>query len=543
MIAALVVLLALWLAAPVPGQPADKPAAAEPGEPDIVLPEVILRIEDFSVENVEGALPTGEEALPPARELPLPAREELAVSEPVAPLQLGSPAGPAPGAAERALSAQAEFGAGSMNHVFGQVALFGVGQEPRFRLRFLHETLDGMGGERPGLGFNFREDSLEGGLKFGLGAASLEAAGTLREEERGLQGQGLALEPFGSRLLRQGSLAADLTWPFAEHWSLTGSLAGSFATQLLTGPSPEAFTELLVSPMLSLELRYPRFQLALESRYALRQDPVQRAAALLRLGLDLAEAWRLEASGGWRWDSLTGHLLPFHASLTGAPWPSFSFQAGGGFRVEELNAGDLLTAFPFSALPAAAIRDNPGWYADLAATFSLRQAFSLQTALRLAWPEARPEAQPAPDPPDPLGQGLLPPVRQQAAQQAEVEAALAWTPGRQTSLRAAWSMQLLDRPAFVPANELRVDGEAATRSGRWGARSEFVFRWGYDPAPPAFTLMPELSLSGYFQASEAIRVTAEFEDLLQPFNDGPRLIWDPFVAPGVRGTMKIQINL
>lgn len=538
MIAALLVLLCL-----LPAAPAGAQVTGEPEEPDIVLPEVILRIEDFSVESVEGALPAEEEALPPARELPLPEREELAVAEPVAPLELGPSSGPVPaGAPERTLSAQAEFGAGSMNHVYGSLGLFGVGEDPRFRLRFLHETLDGMGAEAPGSGFDFRQDSLEGGLKIGLGPVQLEASGELDEEERGLQGQigpGTAV----ARLVRRGGLDAEVLWPLAEHWSLAGKLDSGFFTQLLTGTSPDSFTELTISPGLTLQMRYPRFQLALAGSWAARGYPVasreaaQRAAARLELGWDLSDDWRLEASGGWHWGTLTGHLLPFSVSLSGAPHPSFSLQASGGYRVTELDSAALAAAFPYSALPAV-IRDDHGWYAEAGAAFTLRQAFSLQAATRLSWPTWAPEASTALEP-----SGLLAAPVQGDSFRWEVEASLAWTPARQNSLRASWRMQLAEHPAYTPTTEIGAEAEAATRSGRWSGRGSLSFRLGYAPAPPEFTLWPLLDLSAYFQASEAIRITAEGEDLLQPFIDGPRPGWDPFVEPGIRGTLKIQINL
>ena len=38
-------------------------SAVEPEEPDMVLPEVILRIEDFSVEDVTAGIPEGDELL------------------------------------------------------------------------------------------------------------------------------------------------------------------------------------------------------------------------------------------------------------------------------------------------------------------------------------------------------------------------------------------------------------------------------------------------------------------------------------------------
>jgi hypothetical protein len=162
---ALLFLLIASLAAPAAG--AQDQAA--PGEPDIVLPEVILRIEDFSVESLSGAAPGEEDTLPPARELPLPAGKRRCWPSPRRLRPNRRAARPA-----RALTATAELGAGTSNHLFSQVALNSLGEEPRFSLRFLHETLDGLAGRAPGSGFDYRQEELEGALKLRLGKASLE---------------------------------------------------------------------------------------------------------------------------------------------------------------------------------------------------------------------------------------------------------------------------------------------------------------------------------------------------------------------------------
>ena len=143
---------------------------------------------------------------------------------------------------------------------------------------------------------------------------------------------------------------------------------------------------------------------------------------------------------------------------------------------------------------------------------------------------------------DPLSGLYL--LEQVAAWQAAVEASLRWTPARRElpGRRAgAWSWP--DHPPFSPGTELRL--EAGLASAKWGANGSLAFRLGYDVAAgPGYTLTPELSLGAFFQASEAIRLVAEGEDLLSALSDGGRrLEWDPYVSPGIRATFKVQINL
>jgi hypothetical protein len=531
---ALLVLLAV-LAPPTTG--AQDQAA--PGEPDIVLPEVILRIEDFSVESLSGAAPGEEDALPPARELPLPAGEEPLVAEPPAPPVEG-PEGQ-PGAPERALSAMAELGAGSSNHLFSQVTLNSLGEQPRFSLRFLHETMDGLAGRPPGSGFALRKEELEGALKLGLGKASLNLDGSLHEQERGLQDRAPA--PIVSRLLRTGGLGAELTWPFAKAWTLTGAVDGSFAGELLTVQTGQAsgLEELKAAPRLSLEVRTARFWLAVDGRYAYELfdgQPAHRARAQARFGVEISKAARLEGSGGWHWSQFSSpeHLVPFDLTLTLTPNSFLSVVAVGGYRVEEFDLRQLAETYPWAAFPDPLLDDH-GWFADLNATLSLQRAFSVQAGARLSWPRAAPWPQTTQDP----ASGLFPMDQEQTAW-AAVEASLRWTPARESYLAAGWRMEMAQYPAFTPGNLLWLEGGLG--SAKWGAHGSLRFMTGFQPPTVDYTETPELSLGGFFQPSLAVRLTAELEDLLSPLSGGgERLDWDPYLAPGIRGTFKVQINL
>lgn len=540
MIALLAILIAALSAGPLAAQAAQAP---EPEEPDIVLPEVILRIEDFSVESVESTLPSEEGALPPARELPLPDRGELAIAEPQLPLQVVEPAAPAPQASAQALSALVELGAGSMNHVVSQVSLSRQGPDPRFRLRFLHEGLDGLAGEPPGSGFNLRQDSLEGALKLHLGGLRLDTRGELGEEERGLQRQPSSPPPFMSRMFRRGGASAELAWPIGDHWTLAGAVDSSFAARLLTGTAPQGLTEVLAAPRLSVELRYPKVWLSLAGSYTYRDfledgpATVNRTGLEARFGVDPLSGLHLEASGGWLWSSLLGNLFPFSLSLSAVPSPVFSLNLEGGYRVEQLDARDLLAGFPWGELPAA-ILDDQGWYTDLGLGFTFRRALSVQAGAHLAFHSAQPDPQHTQD-----STGLFP-LDQVSAVRLAVEASLRWTPARQTFLAASWSMQLWDRLSFEPTTEVRLDGEAAASSGRWGGRGSLVFHVGYAPTVPRYTLVPELGLGAFYKASDSISLVLEGEDLLSPLAEGGvRWSWYPFREPGIRGTFKVQINL
>ena len=120
--------------------------------------------------------------------------------------------GPARPANDRLLSSEVQLGAGTQNMILGSVSLKTLGPDPRFSLQFHHETLDGFAGHAPGSGFNLRNDSLDGGLKFRLGGVDTDLAGSFKEDETGLQGLGQGFGAgYSSALTRAISGTASFT--------------------------------------------------------------------------------------------------------------------------------------------------------------------------------------------------------------------------------------------------------------------------------------------------------------------------------------------
>src|SRR5208283_5059425 len=180
-------------------QTGTNPAAA-PTEPEIVMPQVILQIEDLSVEKVEAQLPPEEELLAPERKIPLLSEGELAIGEPALPAP-GPEVEPNAGQPkDRLLSADVNLGAGSPNSIVGSIALKTLADDPRFSLLFNHETIDGFAGKPSGSGFNLRNDVLDGGLKFRAGGVDTNLSGTFSDNETGLQGQSMFTARLGRML-------------------------------------------------------------------------------------------------------------------------------------------------------------------------------------------------------------------------------------------------------------------------------------------------------------------------------------------------------
>ncbi len=164
------------------------PQDADPGEPELVLPQVVLRVEDPGVVREGAGLPGEKDLLPPQRVPPLPALEELAVRDIEPPAALQGEVTDA--RRDSGLAAEAVIGVGTLSHTYGRLGVFRTGEGPRFSLRFLHEAKDGFDNEDPGSGFHRREDRLEASVKAGGERLDVETEGVARDAERGLQEQG-----------------------------------------------------------------------------------------------------------------------------------------------------------------------------------------------------------------------------------------------------------------------------------------------------------------------------------------------------------------
>jgi hypothetical protein len=479
----------------------------------------------------------------------LPDVGELEIEEPEIPVAIGEGRDLAAGQRSSGLSAQATLGAGTLSYLYSQIALNRIGgEEPRFKLRFLHEMLDGTAGTagaEAGSGFHTREDRLEAGIKFHLGSVGLEFEGLFQDRERGLQQLG---GTFTSHVHRQGELDARLELPLGERFTLKAQAEGSFASQLLTGTSPDDTTEILIEPLASVEFKHENLWLGLEGEYAHRSVPggvaedLRRGGLQAYVGAEFLSNYRFEAKGGWVWNSDLGHLFPFTLSLSGTPFSTFSFQASGGYRVVPQSYVDLLTGFPLPELTAAPPEDDRGWFADLGMSFTLTQNLSLQAQALLAWSEALL----LPDGTAPGPNGLFT-VSQNSAVQFNTDARLRWNLGALITLSAGVHTEFLDRAPGAPLHSAIVEIQGNDAEARWGGDAGLEFAIGDK------RLSPMLSIGGFYNITDTISLIAEVDDLLHPLlgdtvlntrlPTGGLFAWEDYDAPGLKATVKVQINL
>ncbi len=509
----------------------------EPSEPEIVLPSVVLEIEDLSVENVRTKLPENE-LVPPEIEVPLPEAEELQIEEPSSSFQLPK-MGPAPVSGKKGgtFIAESVIGAGTLNHLLSSFSLFQFDKTPGGKLLFRHEVLDGFSGKPIGSGYNMREDRLSGTLKFGKKRLKTETSGEFNDVEQGLQNRG----SFYSKTDRLARGSATVDYALNDKIALNGYLDTSVTTRLLSGSTEsgsEKSTEYVVTTSLQGTYALRRGYVGLSPRYSYRDGGVQSAYQLNRaqvkglFGYDLSDTTRLRGDISWFWSEDLKHQVPFNLSITTYPTDLFSLSAGGGYRIQEFNLSDVLDDFMF-ADALGSIRDNSGWYFTINSHLNFLQGWVAYGGFTFMNSGAMLSVEEAADPLT----GLFP-VTQENMRRLTSELGVRWIPSSTFSAYVSWTSEILDRPNFYPGNSFSLEANISNSSGRLGGIVSSVFNTGIND----FVQAPIVNIEGFYRVNDSLMFSAEADDLLYPALDGPRYSWYPFIDKGLGIVVKAHIT-
>ncbi len=536
------VLAALLAAAAVPLAAQSSTAAAQstapsvaPGEPEIVMPQVVLQIEDLSVEKVVAQLPAEAELLPPERPVPILSEGDLVIGDPSIPAADVGTEAPVIAQGSRTLSSDITLGAGMQNRIIASMAVKTLGADPRFALSFNHETLDGFAGHVPGSGFSLRNDLLDGSLKFGLGPVDTSVAGTFNESENGLQQEPL---PFVARLARSLSGTADFSVAPRDWLTLGAGVDGSYDSLTLEGSSPLQSGEFLVTPRLSAQARAGVLTFGLQSAYTFRGDTgsgLQRFTVTGSFTADLPDTFLLSGNVGWFWndDTVGLSLVPFSVNVTGTPWQFITFSLAFGYAVQQYNLHDILPADSFTYYPGG-LKDDYGWFGSGSVQFTFTRDLSATFAAAYRQSAELPTGVPAADPTT----GLFV-VTQAPAQELSSDVGFRWGISAAFSVSAGWHHEYMALPFFTPIDSLRAEIIGLDPAGRFGANLSVLFAPPFAAAPQ----QPVLRLSGFWKASDAVKLQLDADDLLGPLMGTPR--WDigPYAAPGFRVTGSLGMSL
>jgi hypothetical protein len=505
----------------------------DPGEPEIVLPQIIMDIDDISVENVEAKLPPEEELLPPQRQIPQLTAGDIPVGEPEISLSPEQADMTAANTSTPALSVEALLGAGMENTIMGTLGVKTLGLDPRFSLSFSHQTVDGFAGHAPGSGFDMRGDGLSGELALKLGPVLGDLQGAYREDQRGLQGLssyiGLLSRGVGGTA---GFSVAPLDWLGIEAkvFAATDSLT-------LMNPVPFALSEYRLSPELKLDARVSWFRIALAGNYVYRRadfgpagvQEIHRVRTTLSMGAELPASMLLEGSVAWFWNSAGASLFPFEVRFSGTPFGFLTFGFGGGYKVVPYDMGDVLASSPW--LFPQALSDDSGWFVDSTVQFSVAKDLTVSGKLSFMASSAMIDA--ALDP----ATGLFL-ISERPAYRLEVEAGIRWTALAGITLGANWTHEILDRPAFVALDRLAVEGIAIEGSGAFGGDFSVAIQAGTTPS----VQLPIVNIGGFIRITEAVQLHLDLDDLLQPALGGPRYGLYPYEEPGFRVIAQVRLS-
>jgi hypothetical protein len=518
--------------------PAAETGIAEPADPEIVLPPIVLEIEDLSVERVEAKLPPEEELLPPAREAPLVDVGDLVIADPSVPTSPGAAGSSTTGTRDRFVAAEVSLGAGTLNHVVGSVALKTLGGVPRFAVDFAHEALDGRGANPLATGYGRRTDELSGSLSLTAGAFDLGLSGSFEEAEHGFQDQSLL---FLNRLSRSLDAEATASARAGEWLTIAAVLAaGSDSITLEGSGALRQESEYRLAPSLTLDARFKKVRFGLSARYTLRSSTsggaseLHRFATVLAFGADLTSSLLLDGSVGWFGSSAGANLVPFEIRLTGTPLPFLTLALGGGFRATPQDMGDVLALHPFvdPALPA----DDSAWFADGSLRLTFTKDLSASVRAEVSSSSALLDAGPASD----AATGLFP-LEQRRGTRVSTDVGMRWGITQEISLSASLAHEWLPIAILVPGDRLLVELAGLQAAGRWGGNLSVDFTV---PQPQAGGLqLPVVSASGFLAVSDVVTLQLGAADVLAPLLPGAiRIDIGAYSAPGFRLTGSVRMS-
>ncbi len=414
--------------------------------------------------------------------------------------------------------------------------------DPKLEISFLHESLDGFGGNAPGSGFDFRDDRLSVGVALTPWDADLALEGSWREEARGLQGLGGAYAALTVRSVGAGvSLGGD-----PRPWlALVGGLDLASDELILAGPVPSRMSETGVTPSVAATASLGAWTLGLAARYAfhagtLIPDPFEdghRFRADFSAAVEPVPGWQLDAAVGWHWTGEGTSAFPFHLGVLGAPLPFLTFALRGGYQAVPVDLGDVLAAHDL-LLPAATV-DSEGWFGSLDLTLGVGSAVSATAGLAWARESAMLDVADAdtgdvdidPDP----GTGLYR-TFQRPTEGLTLTAGLRWSIATWLTLNASLAANLPDRPWYESAGTLNVEIAALEASGRMGATLSAAAGAGSAGVP-----LPRLDFGGFLRVSPVVRLRLDASDLLGPLA-GPRIELGAFERPGLRVVGTVQLE-
>ncbi len=511
----------------------------EPQDPDIVIPSVIMEIEDLSIDLIIAELPEDEWALPIERDVPLP-EEILQVKEPTIDFNLLEQEH---GEDESApsLFVESVLGGGNVNHLLSQIQINKIGELPRYSLFFNHETLDGFSFKESGTGFSFREELLKASIKYKISNLQIENTLNYLELEHGLQGLG----DYYSKISRTFSSINNFILNPTGNFHFNGSIFADYSTFLLTGSASPNYNvdyppaEIIAGTGIGLDFQKSKVLFGFNAQYKFRnifgnEDMLlHRILAGASISIELPHWLNIGAEASYFYSKQLPVLIPFEASFWGTPLDYFSFKIRGGYFIKYIDLNTILSEYIYSDMPFE-FQDNHGFFTALQVQFNLQNQFTISLKQELLFHNNMPQLD------DTLNSttGLFPVVFKDDVVELDTEVKLSWQAPKVLSLTFINKNIMLWEPDLSASGEFSLETALAQKQDRYG----MIITAGVITDFIDLPLRPILDFNAYVQIADFARIICEFNDILNPVFDEYRFSREPFITPGFLGTLKIQIK-
>ncbi len=532
----------------------DQPSSRIPTEPEILLPSVLLQIEDVSLETLEVALPPAEEILAPEITVPLPQTDTSDLFDIAFEVPLLDGFDPnLPASTGSSIFSNGTLGFGTMNHIIGAVSLFKLGEYPRFRFGFSHEGIDGYNFRDPGTSYFFTEDQIDGWLALAIGAEgapagpepepgdlSVDLEASFFEREEGLQGRS-DYYSVDQRYLRGYAGLSYLPEAIVQ-LNAEVEARGNSRLQSVTNPSDTAprDEEILVDPGVGISVDVESVVVSAEADYLLRVNPAGTQHGVdARVGFDAAFDVPLFLNGriGVHWNTTNAFSVPFEIGIRGTVDDVFSVGASGGLEVQRTSLTALWERIPLVAVPAT-MPSERRWHAGIDFDYQTPdQVFSARGGLDFevvenaivigAW--------------DPATDLFAATVSELMSFRPTVD--LEFSPSRVFSADLSWTGVFVGNRGFEPLSTIDLELGIRQENGDFGGNLRAL--WDIYNV----VTIPQLSVGGFWKVSDGVEFQLDFEDLLSPIYDAGRLQFgtdvslSPFVTPGFRAALRALISL
>ncbi|GAB6091336.1 hypothetical protein [Spirochaeta dissipatitropha] len=541
-----------------------------PDAPEIVLPTALLRVESIPFDQVETILPGSSQIVLPDMVVPMPELQEMDVKArillPELELDLGS--------VESSIFSTGSITAGTRNLIEGRLGVFKLGQDPRFRLTFLHNGMDGYGTEPAGTGFFMSRQQLDGWLGSSAGPVEYEASLAFTESQDGLQRFSNTYHSSVIRLL-DGSISArfrpdELVGVYA---SVEAGTANRRFTVSSTGSTPESDGELFIRPEARVAIELPVFSIGIDIDYGFQQlspgeagtaSALQDASIGLSFDAQPHATWDLHGSAAAGWiveENRFEYPFVFGLQYRHLDWLSLGLDVGR--RVQTQHLSTYWNTLPLLSVPAAPAISGE-WFSALRGQadlldYNLRVLFGLEYVSysgRLNPGRLRETSvQTDPDSDQDTETEVFPVLGHPVAYDSGNEILLDLETIYQFSrlLRGELLYTAAIPLADSPANSMRPQHSASSRlhftseNGLHGSSVDLSLPFYSD------AVMPFLDLTGFTHVSEGVVLRAGLIDVLSLLINGNRYVFgqsgqgdnmfSPFIEPGFRLQLTAEITL